>query len=91
MEPRDREKAMHELAKKINDGRKPEFGDPMRNPWAGESNPTRDAYFVKSKVVTGRMNPGLWYQMTDKKGKFWDSDGKSLVFIDHLMGDEVFP
>ncbi|EKN3715433.1 TPA: hypothetical protein PXN30_002748 [Yersinia enterocolitica] len=91
MELNDRIKAMHELAKKINDGRKPEFGDLMRNPWAGEGNPHRDAYFVKSKVTTGRMNPGIWYQMTDRKGNFWDSDAKSLIFIDHLKGDEVFP
>ncbi|EKN3575993.1 hypothetical protein O1F58_004001 [Yersinia enterocolitica] len=91
MELNDRIKAMHELAKKINDGRKPEFGDLMRNPWAGEGNPRRDAYFVKSKVTTGRMNHGIWYQMTDRKGNFWDSDAKSLIFIDHLKGDEVFP
>jgi hypothetical protein len=91
MELNDRIKAMEELAKKINDGRKPVFGDFMRNPWAGECNPTRDAYFVKSKVIKGRMNPGLWYEMTDKNGNFWESDGKSLIFIDHLKGEEVFP
>ncbi|WP_323870033.1 hypothetical protein [Xenorhabdus szentirmaii] len=78
------EKERAEEAVRINNGRKPEFGDYMRNPWAGEGNPHRDGYFVKSKRVTGKLNPGLWYQMTDKKGKFWEIDGQYAMFIDHL-------
>ncbi|EPM3638945.1 hypothetical protein [Enterobacter roggenkampii] len=73
---------IHEKAEAINAGRKPQFGDKMRNLVAGEDNPRRDAYFVKQKRVTGRMNPGLWYTMTDRKGNFWDSCPKGLIFID---------
>ncbi|MCR6532858.1 hypothetical protein [Escherichia coli] len=73
---------IHEKAAAINAGRKPQFGDRMRNLVAGEDNPRRDAYFVKQKRVTGRMNPGLWYTMTDRKGNFWDSCPKGLIFID---------
>jgi hypothetical protein len=69
-------------AEKLREGRKPQFGDKMRNLIAGESNPRRDAYFVKSHKVTGRMNPGTWYTMTDKKGGFWDSCPKGLIFIE---------
>jgi hypothetical protein len=72
---------IHEEAAKLNAGRKPQFGDKMRNLVAGETNPRRDGYFVKEKRVTGRMNPGLWYTMTDRKGNFWDSCPKGLIFI----------
>lgn len=67
---------------RINAGRAPKFGDWMRNPWAGESNPQRDGMFVQSKRVTGKFNPGLWYEMTDGNGAFWSSNGKVLFFID---------
>ncbi|MCO5781788.1 hypothetical protein [Citrobacter meridianamericanus] len=73
---------IHEKAEKLNAGRKPQFGDKMRNLVAGEGNPRRDAYFVKQKTVTGRLNPGMWYTMTDGEGSFWDSCPKGLIFID---------
>ena len=73
---------IHEEAAKLNAGRKPQFGDKMRNLVAGDGNPRRDAYFVKQKTVTGRLNPGKWYTMTDRKGNFWDSCPKGLIFID---------
>lgn len=73
---------IHQEAEKLRNGRKPQFGDKMRNLVAGEGNPRRDAYFVKQKRVTGRMNPGIWYTMTDKKGHFWDACPKGLVFIE---------
>jgi len=69
-------------AEKLRAGRKPQFGDKMRNLIAGESNPRRDAFFVKSYKITGRMNPGIWYTMTDKKGHFWDSTPGGMIFID---------
>lgn len=68
----------------INKGRKPKFGDRMRNPWAGEINPHRDGFFVKATRRTGKFNPGLWYQMTDGKGEFWESNGKSMFFLDAI-------
>ncbi|WP_202926137.1 hypothetical protein [Photorhabdus laumondii] len=77
------EKELAAEAEKINNGRKPAFGDHMRNPWASKNNPHRDGYFVKARRATGKFNPGLWYQMTDKKGKFWEINGRYAVFIDH--------
>ncbi|WP_282559038.1 hypothetical protein [Providencia heimbachae] len=41
--------------------RKPVFGDLMRNTCAGEDNPRRHGYFVRSIRRTGRMNAGLHY------------------------------
>lgn len=73
---------IHEQAAAINAGRKPQFGDRMRNLVAGEDNPRRDAYFVKEKRVESRLNKWLWYTMTDRKGNFWDSCPKGLIFID---------
>lgn len=73
---------IHKVAEQQRNGRKPQFGDKMRNLVASEENPRRDAYFVKEKRVTGRMNPGIWYTMTDKKGNFWDSCPKGLIFIE---------
>lgn len=87
----ERRKALHDLAKKINAGRKPKFGDRMCNLWAGEINPNRFGLFVRSRRATGRMNPGLWYEMTDGEGKFWETSGDAAVFADHLKGDEVIP
>ncbi len=73
---------IHKKVAEINAGRKPQFGDRMRNLVAGENNPRRDAYFVKEKRVESRLNHGLWYTMTDRKGNFWDSCPEGLIFID---------
>ena len=58
MNLREREAAMHEMATKINAGRKPKFGDLMRGLWASETNPQRDGFFVKEVRNGGRINPG---------------------------------
>lgn len=73
---------IHDEVMALNAGRKPKFGDKMRNMVAGEGNPRRDAYFVKEKRVESRLNRGVWYTMTDQKGNFWDSCPKGLLFID---------
>lgn len=50
----------------------PKFGDLVENGWASEGNPTRRGYFVQSFRRTGRMNPGLTWEITDGRGKFWE-------------------
>jgi hypothetical protein len=79
---KDRQQQAEAHALAVNAGRAPKFGDIMRNPWAGEGNPQRDGYFVRAKRTTGKLNPGLWYEMTDKNGKFWEVNGKCQFFID---------
>lgn len=66
----------------VNAGRKPKFGELMRNPWASEDNPTRDGYFVRARVVKGRFNPGTWYEMTDRNGKFWEVSADYQFFVE---------
>ena len=83
-EEQERVRPVHEMAARINAGRKPKFGDAMRNLWASDGNPTRDAKFVRLVSKTGRCNPGEWYEMTDGAGKFWQSNGLAMVFIDQL-------
>lgn len=87
----ERQREMRELAAKVNAGRKPEFGDLMMNPWASDGNPHRDGFFVRVTSKTGRVNPGIWYEMTDRKGSFWEVNGNTMMFCDNLTGDEVFP
>lgn len=59
----------------------PKFGDLLRNTAASERNPHRDAIFIRKVRTTGRMNRGLWYEMTDGKGKVWNMDPHYLVYI----------
>lgn len=86
-----RQEQMKAMIARINNGRKPEFGDLLMNPWAGERNPTRTGVFVSEYRRSGRFNPGHFYKMTDKSGKFWDNWSYNCVFVDHLTGDEVWP
>lgn len=81
-ELKQREIAMREHTAKVNAGRKPVFGDHMRNLWASEQNPSRDAIFVRVIRRTGKvLNSGMWYQMTDGKGKFWEVCPSGMIFI----------
>lgn len=48
------------------------FGDMVENAYAAVSNPHKFGYFVKKYRITGRLNPGVWVTLTDKKGNFWD-------------------
>lgn len=88
---RRREAEMKAMIEDLNAGRKPQFGDEMLNPWAGEGNPTRVGVFVSEYRRTGRCNPGHFYKLTDKKGRFWDTWSHNCVFTDHLTGNEVWP
>lgn len=49
----------------------PKFGDWVRGNFASENNPIRDGMFVRVVRRSGRMNPGVFYELTDGKGKFW--------------------
>ncbi|WP_208949767.1 hypothetical protein [Achromobacter aegrifaciens] len=84
-EIRQREEAMRAHTEAVNAGRLPKFGDRMRNLWAGEGNPRRDATFVRRLRRTGQTNPGTWYEMTDERGAMWLSNPDSLIFCD-LIG-----
>ena len=80
----ERQREMKAQAIAVNSGREPKFGDIMHNPWAGEGNPRRNGFFVRSNRVTGRFNHGLWYELTNGKGDFWKINGDCAMFVDHL-------
>lgn len=57
----------------------PTFGDQLLNIFAGESNPHRIGIFVRvRRIPRGRVNAGTWWQMTDGKGRFWDTDPRAM-------------
>lgn len=49
----------------------PLFAEWVENTMASESNPTRRGRFVRVVRRTGRLNPGVWWEMTDGHGSFW--------------------
>ncbi len=56
----------------------PKYGDAIVNQCASMSNPLRTGYFVRSGVrAAGKMNPGKYYELTDKKGRFWEISATS--------------
>lgn len=52
-----------------------QFGDPVTNVCAGESNPHRHGFFVR------RCNKLI--EITDKRGSFWKTDHE-VIFPGHL-------
>lgn len=70
----------------------PMFGATVTNHYASEINPHRVGYFVRATRVTGRLNPGVWWQITDGRGDFWEvsPDARRLQHEDdfpHLTVD----
>jgi hypothetical protein len=63
------------------DTRAPRFGEMMRGVWAGRINPQRDGMFVRTVRRTGRMNPGVWHELTNGKGDFWQYEARNTVFL----------
>ena len=63
------------------DSRSPVFGEPIRGIWASSDNPIRDGFYVETVRRTGRLNPGVWYKLTDKHGKFWSFLASETVFL----------
>jgi hypothetical protein len=65
----------------VGDTRKPKFGEKIRGIWAGDDNPIRDGMYVETIRRTGRVNRGIWYRLTNGKGKFWEFEAKDTVFL----------
>lgn len=58
---------------------KPKFGELLRGVRASESNPHRDGLFVREIRHTGKLNPGVYYELTDGIGDFWEYPSESVV------------
>lgn len=70
----------------------PKFGDKFINKVAGDSNPRKIGMFVRViHRAHGRMNPGKWWQMTDGKGDFWESNPDNLVPVNNTRAQASEP
>lgn len=63
------------------DSRSPIFGEQIMGIWAGESNPQRVGRYVETRRRTGRLNPGVWYRLTDGRGSFWEYEASQTLFV----------
>ena len=52
----------------------PKFGDILENPFASTDNPHKKGIFVKEFRRTGKLNPGLIWELTDGNGNFWETN-----------------
>lgn len=60
----------------MNDELKPclfKFGDLISNGFASDDNPTKTGFFVRTVRRTGRLNPGMHVELTNGKGKMWQT------------------
>lgn len=69
------------------DGNQPSFGERLRGIYASADNPIRDGFYVKTIHRSGRVNPGKFYQLTDRKGKFWSYPAECVIFLDRQPAD----
>lgn len=56
----------------------PKFGEWLRGIYASESNPHRDGMYVRTIRRTGKLNPGVHYEVTDGNGEFWMCPAQSV-------------
>jgi hypothetical protein len=69
----------------------PEFGERIRGNYASVDNPIREGYYVRTIIRTGRLNPGKWYQLTDRKGRFWNFMASEVSFPDRPPPQDQVP
>ena len=70
-----------ELNGRIDPPSKPKplrFGDPVVNTSASDDNPQKRGFFVRRIHRSGRMNPGTFIEVTDKRGKFWTIKAEAI-------------
>jgi hypothetical protein len=63
------------------DSRTPIFGEQIMGIWASETNPQRVGRYVETIRQTGRLNPGVWYRLTDGRGRFWKYEASQTLFV----------
>jgi hypothetical protein len=61
----------------------PIFGDIIENIHAAADNPWKRGVFVEAITRRGRLNPGLHYRCTDRKGHFWELGAESARLTGH--------
>jgi hypothetical protein len=66
----------------------PVFGAWYRNSYASDTNPHRDGRYVRTITRKGRLNPGVYYELTDGHGAFWESPKPALVAVQTIPSAE---
>ncbi len=62
----------------------PRFGAILRAEYASEGNPQRDGMFVRVvRIPRGRMNAGVWWEITDGNGTFWRQRPANVSVLGH--------
>lgn len=61
--------------------RKPCFGEWLRGIYASADNPTRDGMYVRTIRLRGKVNKGIFFELTDGKGRFWRTLAASTIFL----------
>lgn len=62
----------------------PRFGAVVRAEYASEGNPQRDGMFVRVvRIPRGRMNAGVWWEITDGNGAFWRQRPANVSVLGH--------
>lgn len=57
------------------------FGQRVRGIFASDDNPHKNGYFVRSGFRKGRLNPGMYYEITDGNGDFWTTPPENVEVI----------
>jgi len=58
------------------------FGETViENPWASDDNPQKRGVYVRTHHKRGRLNPGIWVELTDGEGHFWQIPIESVKVV----------
>jgi len=54
------------------------FGEWFVNAYASDDNPRKWGMYVRTRARIGVMNPGVFYELTDCNGNFWEAPFENL-------------
>lgn len=57
------------------------FGDWFAGIHASEDNPQRCGMYVRTVIRSGRTNSGVWFELTDGRGNFWEYKRDEVEFL----------
>ena len=66
------------------------FGDKWVNPAASDDNPNKVGYFVRTGNRYGKINPGKFYEFTDKHGGFWQVPASSVEPNPRVAANSIY-
>ena len=68
----------------MTDKPKMRFGETIiENIYASDDNPLKRGVYVRTIRRTGRMNPGVYIEVTDRNGEFWQLSIECIRVVTH--------